>query len=210
MTIPNFMPLTLKGVGGKRYLKMPGVIYPDQVLKVMPGHNPEDGKPYKAVPAWGIGSQEAANMLGCTVSAARAMMHQAKVPFRVVLDGKSPKRVYWHRDAVARFADERKPAVESVSPSLIDTVQAMKILGRGRSTLNRFSAMGRLHPVQVRRVSDSGTRLRNYYLRSEVVKLRHYLRAMEEKAAELNLIGRRQAVLSPSEKTELQHALSQP
>ncbi len=207
MVRPNFIPRTLKGVGGKRYLDIPGVIYPEKILRIRPGYNPKDGKPYQEAPEWGISSREAAAILKCTSSAARAMLHQSKVPFRVVMDGKSPKKLYWNREAVLRVAGKRKPMVTKVSPRLVDSREALAILGRGRTALHRFTESGKLHPLQVRSSSESGVRLRNYYLRAEVVKLKHYLRAMEVKESELRLLAQEHKRASLEAASELQRLM---
>lgn len=132
------------------------------------------------------------------------MLHQLKVPFRVVMDGRSPKKLYWNKEGVMRVAGARKPVVTRVSPRLIDSQEALKILGRGRTALHRFTQSGKLHPLQVRSSSASGVRLRNYYLRAEVVKLKHYLRAMEVKEAELRRLAMEHKRVALAAASELQ------
>lgn len=202
------MPRTLEGVGGRRYLNVPGVFYPETIFKAKPGYNPKSGLPYTCPPPWGITSRQAADILGCTISAARSRLHHAKVKFQIVLDGKSPRQVYWNKKGVEKLAATRLPLVSKMSPRLVDSTTAMKLLNRKRTALYRYTLAGHLHPVVVRSKVGNGVRIRNYYLKAEVLKLRHYIRAIEIRNAELQrFLARNQ--LTDREKGELKQAINE-
>lgn len=180
MLRPNVISRTLKGVGGKRYWDVPGVVYPQKVLKVPPGYNPRDGKPYTEAPNWGISTRQAALLLSCSTAAARHRLHLGKIPFRVVMDGKSPMQIYWQRRAVEKLAQKNRPLMVRLSPKLITSEEALALLGRGRSSLHRYCLRGKLHTIRVRKETSAGVRCRNYYIRSEVMKFKLHLNALEK------------------------------
>lgn len=178
MVKPNLVKRKLTGVGGKHYFDIPGVIYPDEVLKVKPGHNPKDGQPYSSPPVWGITTEEAAKILVCSSSAARIMLRRKKVLYHLVRCPSSPPVTYWKRDRVEKIAQAKLPLVDaSKIAKLLSTQQAAEYLSVGRSTVQRAMKAGVLTPVHVRINSPQGPRKRSFLRRDEVKKWGMHLRA---------------------------------
>lgn len=187
MVKPNFIPRTLIGVGGVRLFDIPGVIYPEEMLKVQRGVKKKDGKPFRSAPKWGISTKEAAVMLGCSPSAARLCLHKHKVLYRVVSDEFS-RRIYWHRPQVEKIANARLPEMRGENRKLITSQEAVKLLGVSRSSLQRYIQRGKLKAINVRYVvpGGGGSRRRTYVERASVLKLSYKLAAMRRHAEELD------------------------
>lgn len=186
MVRPNFIPRTLIGVGGVRLFNIPGVIYPDEMLHAKPGVKKKDGKPYKTPPEWGVSSKEAAEILGCSVSATRMALHKHRVHYRWVQDEES-RRLYWRKSQVEKLLQERLPDMKEAPHKLISTKEATELLGISRSTLQRYYLRGKLKGIQVRFIlPKAGARRRTYFLRAEVRRLAARLSAMRRRAAELD------------------------
>lgn len=178
MVKPNLVKRKLSGVGGKRYFDIPGVVYPDEVLKVKLGHCPKDGLPYSSPPSWGITTEHAAKILGCSSSAARIMLRRKKVYYHMVRCPSCPPIIYWKRDRVERIALEKLPLVpEDQIEQLLTTQQAADLLAVGRSTVQRAMKAQILNPVLVRINSPQGPRKRCFLRRDEVKKWGMHLRA---------------------------------
>lgn len=190
MVRPNFIPRTLRGVGGVRLFDIPGVVYPKEMLVTKAGLNQKDGKPYREAPGWGITSREAANILGCTPASARSWLHRRKVPFRIVGEKGQTLRLFWRKEKVLALAAKRLPVVKKCPSTLITSVEALKILRVGRSSLHRYQEKGQLQVMKVRKPSSKGLRKCSYFDRNEVEKLAGYLSALREKEAELDLLRR--------------------
>lgn len=195
MVKPNFIPRTLVGVGGVRLFDIPGVVYPKEMLRPARGMNRGSGKPYDKVPRWGIDTATAAGMLHSSRSSARAVLHRHKVGYRLVAVSGGPPRLYWRRSQVEALAARRGPLVKQCPARMVDSVTARAMLGVGRSTLYRYVHRRLLHEKQVRLVTARGTRVKAYYLRSEVAKLAARMRAIRARQLELTrlLLLRRQA-----------------
>lgn len=185
MVKPNFIPRTLRGVGGVRLFNIPGVIYPKEVLVTKEGFDRKSGRPYKLVPGWGLTSREAATMLGSTPPAARAWLHRRKVPFRIVSEAGKVMRLYWRKDRVEALAGSRNPVLRQRPDSYITTLEARRILCVGRSSLHRYQKNGKLTVTKVRIPSNKGLRLCSYFDRSEVEKLASMLNRVRLKEEEL-------------------------
>ena len=186
MVKPHFIPRTLKGVGGIRLFDIPGVVYPKEMLITKVGLNHKNGRPYKEAPvSWGIPTSEAAAILHCTPSAARTWLHRRKVPFRIVGEEGQSLRLFWRKERVQALAEERLPVLEQRSVEMIDSVEAQRILGVGRSTLYRYERRGQLSVTKVRKPSPRGLRTCSYYHRTEVERLAQYLHSMRAKEAEM-------------------------
>ncbi len=190
MVKPNFIPRTLRGVGGVKLFDLPGVIYPQEVLRVKPGMNRKNGKPYTEPPPWGISTREASVILGCTPAAARLSLHKHHVTYRLVSQPGHPMSLYWKKDQVLKLAQSRLPLIRQQPPKLITSAEALHILGVGRSSLHRYAMRGRLHVTQVRFMSSRGARRRTYFQRAEVVRLAHHLRALRKQAEQLRRMER--------------------
>lgn len=186
MVRPNFIPRTLKGVGGVRLFDIPGVVYPKEILVVKKGMDPCSGKPYREAPSWGITSRDAGEILGCSPSAARAFLHRHKVLFRIVGTEGVSMAIYWHRDTVIELAKIRVPISDKRPPSLLSGKEALDILQVSRSSLQRYQESNLLHPVRVRQISDQGPRLINYYEPDEIRKLARFIALRREKEKEIN------------------------
>lgn len=190
MVRPNFIPRTLRGVGGVKLFDLPGVIYPKEVLRAKPGMNRKSGKPYSEPPPWGISTREASVILCCTPAAARLSLHKHRVTYRLVSQPGHPLSLYWKKDQVLQLAQSRLPLVREQPPKLISSEEALRLLGVGRSSLHRYTIRGRLHVTQVRFMSPRGTRKRAYFQRAEVVRLAHHLRALRRQAMQLREMER--------------------
>lgn len=187
MVKPNLVKRKLTGIGGKHYFDIPGVIYPDEVLKVKAGHCPKDGQPYATPPIWGITTDEAAQILGCSSSAARIMLRRKKVFYHLVRSTISPPIIYWKRDRVEKIAQAKLPLVtpEKIA-KLLSTQEAADYLSVGRSTVQRAMKAGILTPIHVRISSPQGPRKRCFLRRDEVKKWGMHLRAERLRELEQN------------------------
>ncbi len=186
MVQPNFIPRTLKGVGGVRLIDFPGVVYPPEMLRTREGRDRSNGEPYTERPAWGISSREAAAVLHCSESAARIALHKKRVRCRLVKEPGTPGCLYWDRRQVEQIAGARLPIHESVPGKMVDSQEAADLLEVGRSSLYRYSKKKWLHPVRLRLQTPSGLRIHVYYRRDEVLKLKFRLRALHMRLEEMH------------------------
>ena len=185
MVQPNFIPRTLRGVGGVRLIDLPGVNYPPEMLRVRAGHDRSSGRPYTEKPDWGISTREAAQMLACSESAARIAMHKKRIRCRLVREPGSPVRLFWNRKQVEKLVAQRLPIVESVPAKLVDSETAVTLLRVGRSSLYRYSERKWLHPIRLRVQTPLGPRIHLYYRRGELTKLRYRLNALQLRMSEV-------------------------
>ncbi len=185
MVQPNFIPRTLKGVGGVRLIDFPGVVYPPEMLRVREGRDQSSGQPFTERPAWGISSKEAANMLHCSESAARIALHKKHVRCRQVREPGASLCLYWDRRQVEKIASSRLPIQERAPGKMVDSQTAASMLEVGRSSLYRYSKKKWLHPVRVRLQTPAGLRIHVYYKRDEVIKLKLRLGALHLRLAEM-------------------------
>lgn len=168
---PPSLPRTLKGVGGIRLIDMPGVKYPESVIKGRKGVDTRSGKPHTEAPKWGICSRDAALLLGVSVRSARAMLNRQKSKYRLVTQAGSSACMYWDKRVVARMLARRMPLVRKVPEKLCNAKEACYILLVARSSLSRYVKTGLLKEYPVRLVTPSGVRSMSYFLRSDVRKL---------------------------------------
>ncbi len=185
MVQPNFIPRTLRGVGGVRLIDLPGVVYPPEVLRVREGCDRTNGQPYTQRPSWGISSREAAALLHCSESAARIALHKKRVRCRSVQEPGVPTCLYWDKQQVEKIAAARLPIHESVPGKLVDSQAAAEMLQVGRSSLYRYSKKKWLHPIRLRLKTSLGLRNHVYYRRDEVIKLKRRLGALRMRLAEM-------------------------
>lgn len=179
------LPRTLKGLGGARLIDLPGVRHPESALVAPEGRVPETGAAYTQVPPWGMSTQQASRLLGNGVAAARRLLHRHKVPFRVVAVPGSPCACYWKRQEVMRLARQRGLILVRQPAKMVDTEQAMQMLGVGRTTLGRYVQAGRLRQVKARLLTPRGLKSKCYFLRAEVRTLAGRMRAVRALRAEL-------------------------
>lgn len=186
MVRPHFIPRTLRGVGGVRLFDIPGVVYPKEMLVTKTGLNQKSGRPYREAPRnWGIPTSEAARILGCSPSAARAWLHRRKVSFRIVGEEGQALRLYWHKARVEALAKKRLPVLRKKTDELVTSAEALRMLGVGRSTLYRYELRGLLSVTKVRKPSPRGLRTCSYYKRSELERMAKYLSSLREKEKEM-------------------------
>lgn len=167
----------LIGVGGVRLYNIPGVIYPASMLTE--SDRRERGLPIilKSAPSWAISTRQAAELLNCRPASAREILHRERVRFCRVAIGNYPPTVYWDKSRVRALVRRRKPVI-SIRPSrLVDSAEALAILGVSRNSLSRYARTGMLQRFRLRYLRSDGARLTYFYLRSEVEKLHMHRRA---------------------------------
>lgn len=178
MVRPNYIPRTLKGVGGVRLYDIPGVIYPEEILKPGKGLSKKTGQAYKTPPTWGICTHHAARMLNCTPTAARQALHKRNVRFQIVAEDGKPPCIYWSKKQVQAICDKRLPVVTCKPAKMISATEARQLLKVGRSSLYRYVQRKLLREIQVRMATAKGTRKMSFYLKAEVKKLSAKLNAI--------------------------------
>ena len=180
MIAPNFLPRTLRGVGGVRLYNIPGVVYPKEMLEAPKERRQKSGKPYTTVPAWGITTRAAAQMLDCTLAAARLTMQRHKVTYRLVEEPRNVPRLYWNRAQVEKIVESRLPLVKKIPAKMMSSEEAVRLLGVCRSSLYRYARKGRIREYQVRLMTDAGTRKVSLFLKADVRRLAANLNAIRE------------------------------
>lgn len=178
MIRPNFIPRTLRGVGGVRLYDIPGVIYPKEILQAAKGREQSSGKPYTKPPAWGVTTREAAKLLSCTPAAARMAMQRRKVRYRMVKEPGNVPRLYWNRKEIERMAEARLPIVTRIPAKTLTAEQACALLHICRSSLHRYARKGRIRERSVRLMTKDGTRKMCLYIKADVKKLAARLNAI--------------------------------
>lgn len=171
MLAPRSLPRTLRGVGGVRLIDMPGVKYPDSMLKIRKGADARSGKPHAKPPDWGISTQEASKMLGITLRATRALLNRHKSEHHLVAQKGRCACMYWERRVVDGILAKRMPMVTSIPDKLCNANEACFILLIGRSSLTRYVQKGLLREYRLRHVTKTGVRLLSFFLRADVRKL---------------------------------------
>lgn len=169
---PRAIQRKLVGIRGYRFFNIPGVIYPEEVLRPKPGYSVRTGKPYASAPSWGISTADAAVLLHCTASAARAYLHKSNIRFRrVQTPGKSCK-IYWCRSQVMQLVANNAPIIQTQEEGMISSTEAMRALGVSRTTLMRYGKRGLLSITAMRRYSRCGLRLNHYFRVEEIERLK--------------------------------------
>lgn len=177
MVRPNYIPRTLRGVGGIRLFDIPGVIYPEEILRPAKGLSEKTGQAFTTPPPWGICTHEAARMLGCSSTAARIFLHKQDIPFQIVAAKGKTQCIYWSKQEVQNLCDKRLPIVKCQPAKTLSAAEARALLKIGRSTLYRYVQKRMLREVQVRMITEKGTRKMSFYLKAEVKKLAAKLNA---------------------------------
>lgn len=168
---PRVVKRNLKGINGSRFYNIPGVIYPESVLKVKPGYNPQTGKPYEEKPAWGISSAEAGAILQCSASAARISLRKHRVRFHIVQAEETRRQLYWSRTQVEKLAASRLPIAGREEQGLVNMGHVAEALGVTRTTLQRYCKRGLLHPIKRRVRTHCGLRESFFFTEAEVERL---------------------------------------
>ena len=171
MIDPRSLPRTLRGVGGARLIDMPGVKYPESVLNGRKGVDKHSGKPHTRPPEWGISTRDAAELLGISPRATRALMNRHKSEYRLVSRPGGNACMYWERRVVERVLAKRLPMVSKEPARLCSSTEACYILAVARSTLTRYVRQKLLKEYKVRHATPTGVRVLSCFLRSEVRSL---------------------------------------
>lgn len=167
---------TLIGVGGVHLIKHPGIVYPKEVLRTLPGMEQKTGNPYRKTPAWGISTREAAVILMCSLTAARQRLHRHKVLFHRVKRPNGPPALFWKLSQVEKLAAQSHPLVAHRPSKLLDASEAAAMLGMARSALYRYAKKGMLTVTTVRVMTPKGARLRCFYRKNEILALARSMR----------------------------------
>ena len=180
MLKPNRITRTLIGANGERFFDVPGLIYPKEVL-----HNPprlEKGTGISdEVPPWGISTIDAAKLLKCRDSSARALLKKHGITHVKVKQKGKVLALYWDKNEISILMMKRKKELNSVPENYIDTEEACRYLNISYATLNRYINMGMLPVMRVRYRCAKGVRKKCFYLRSGVRRLRYHLQALKRK-----------------------------
>lgn len=173
---PFELPRTKIGLGGVRLINVAGATHPESALKARPGMHPKTGNPYGKPPKNTVYSAQAAELLGIRPVSARARLLRHKVrKYYVQLPG-GPIMAYWEKKKVLALV-RRQAAVRSGVPrGMVGWRQAVKLLGRSRSTLQRHTQKGRVRTQRVRQATGYGMQIRCYYNVADLKKLAAYLR----------------------------------
>lgn len=167
-----------------RLYDLPGVVYPESVLRARAGYRRGSGEAYRAAPEWGISTRQAARVLGCSEAAARNYLHRHRVPFRAVVEPGRPCINYWRRSCVLALVKQRGEIVKRCPARMMDAARAMRELGVGRSTLQRYVRGGMLRQVKLRVLTPRGLKSRAFFMRAQVRMLAAHMRAVRVKEAE--------------------------
>ena len=140
-----------------RWASVPGVSYPEEVeaRPQMPAIEEMDSKEW-------MSTREAAELLGCTGSAARSRLHRNKVSYKRVLMDAWHDTIVWLRVAVeAMHAGD--PSMSLPEEGWLTAQQACEQLGINRTSLHKYTALGELRAIQVRIRTRRGMRKALFY-----------------------------------------------
>lgn len=172
----NIIPRRLIGARGVRLFDIQGLVYPDEVL-----HEKPQEEVLSAPPVWGISTTEAAGILGCCTSSVRSRLSRLGVRKNKVKRAGKPPILYWHRKQVEDIAASRPSEVSCISERFLDAHTVSQMLEISRSTLFRYVRDGILKAYTVRYRSHVGIRLKHFFLRDDVRRLRYHLNALHRK-----------------------------
>lgn len=174
----NLIPRRLIGAGGIRLFDIQGITYPPELLQgkgMVPIRD--------TVPDWGITTEEAARILNCRRSSARMILNKLEVEkCKVRRKGLVPL-LYWHREQVLAISSARPREVYSLPSYYMSAYEVCRTLSVSRSTLCRYVRNGLLIPETVRHRSGRGVRHKQFFLKSEVRRLRYHLNALRYRGA---------------------------
>lgn len=182
---PQFLPRTLRGVGGARLIDMPGVIYPEDMLHGPRGSDTMSGRAHSVPPEWGISTRQAADMLGVSVRTVRALLNRHKARYCLVSQPKGSACMYWEKKVISRLLANRAPLVQKIPEKLCSAKEACCLLEIARSSLFRYVKQGVLREYKIRHASDTGVRQQAYYLRADVRRLAARRNAARARASAL-------------------------
>lgn len=159
----------MKRQGAGAFAHIPGVIYPDKVIKGTSAYRKEH--PIDNSPKGWLTTEQAGKLLNSSGSSARAVLHRHRVRFKVVRQTGGPPLLFWNPKQVQALVDARAPIIETIPEGYISSAEARKILGIGRSTLYRYVSKGLIDEEKGRIRTRRGTRLKTYYELQAVKKL---------------------------------------
>lgn len=179
------IPRTLRGVGGIRLIDHPGVHYPRHILNVPPGMNKRTGLPYELPPEGSVSSAEAARLLGVSLATVRGLLRRRGVNFCIVKNSTGQLSVYWRRSEILDYEGSLPPLRQTIPPGMLETREALQLLGVGRSSLYRYVQSRKLRQYRFRINTRRGLRVKLLYSRAEVRHLGDHMRAMRAYQSEL-------------------------
>lgn len=172
----NVIPRRLIGARGVRLFDIQGLVYPDEVL-----HERPQEQTVNQAPAWGISTVEAAMVLGCRPSSARCKLSRFGVRKIKVTRAGKPPILYWHKQQVEDIAAAQPREVRRIPDRYLDAHAVAALLEVSRSTLFRYVKSGVLKAYSVRHRANQGIRLKHFFLRDDVRRLRYHLNALRHK-----------------------------
>lgn len=174
---PNRLPRTLKGVNGAKFINVPGVHYPDEVLeknvtKKRKGSDSStpitDGGP----PDWGITTADAAKLYGVAPAVMRNYCEYHKVPHKhYKLKGRVPC-IYWNKKVLEKLVSSKTPLIENIPDDLCTSKEAQELIGCARVSLLRYARHNKwIHEFHVRKSIAGAPRAICLYIRDECKEL---------------------------------------
>ncbi|MBR5875926.1 MAG: hypothetical protein IKZ10_03720 [Akkermansia sp.] len=174
----NIIPRRLIGAHGVKLYDIQGLKYPVELLQEEPEEDVAD-----APPAWGISTAEAAEILGCRPSSARDVMDKLEVRKQKVRREGLPPTWYWDKRQVETVAAARRDELRNIPARYMSAHEVSIYLGISRSTLFRYVRAGLLIAYSVRHRSEHGLRIKQFFLRDDVRRLRYHLNALRQRCS---------------------------
>ncbi len=168
MNSPFKLPRTLKGADGLRYINMPGVTYPDSVLKGPGEPGSSRTNPLREPPEGYVSSDTAARRLEIAVRSARALLTRHKVHRVIVHEPGKHACAYWCEKGLNEVISQRAPVVPCPRGKYCSALEACLILSVARSSLSRYAQRGLLDEYRVRLAGASGTHCETFFIRKSV------------------------------------------
>ena len=162
--------------GGMRLSDMPGVKHSESVLKAGRGMHPHTGKPYRKPPANTVSTAQDAELLGILPSSARARLRRRKVREFYVQLPVGSITAYWQKKKVLELVKQQAAVHRGAPHGMVGWRQAVKLLGRARTTLQRHARKGRVRTLRVRQAAGRGMRTVCYFNAADLKRLAGYLR----------------------------------
>lgn len=175
------IPRTLIGVGGIRLINLPGVRYPEAVLKSTPGMDKRTGKPYRRPPNGAITTRRAAQLMQRSLSSTYNYLKKKHVKSYNVLMSDKKVRIYWDYAEIMQLEQQLPKTELHVPKELVQAKDALMILGIVRSTLYRYVISGKIREIKRRIMTTRGYRHQSLFLKSEIMKLKAWRLARQRK-----------------------------
>lgn len=166
---------TFIGVGGREYINNPSLSFPDHVKMRRKGTDPKSGQPYDGVSGAFVETEEIANRIHCSLSAARQYLHRHGVRFRVVRKGGGALGLYWLKKDVECVLARREPVCHRLPEGYVDMDAAVRMLGVVRSYVHRLTRKGLLREFRCRMNTTRGFRVRCFYHADDLEHVRQHV-----------------------------------